>query len=995
MPAGYIGELAAGGCQLASGYLNRPEQTAAAFVQHPTHGSVYRTGDKARLLPDGTIECLGRIQTGQVKLRGQRVELGEIEQAAARTPGCKHAVASVIDGSLVVFCLAREEHFATSNVLDVCRKWLPPYMLPSEIVLKDAFPRLPSGKADKKALEEEYRQSMQDDDLPNDSADELARSVCKIVSKFVDGQRVDEFSRLSKLGIDSIRAIRLASALRAESFTISTIDILKANTIASLCSTLRELQSSAPPYGGKAVDYSKLQQSVLQSSALSQYKDKIQEILPCTPLQASMLAETAKDPQAYCNWVELEFGADVALEAIFTAFSTLISANDILRTGFTITEDGPSGFVQVVWQAISEDCIEVVEQFTHDYKLDEHTLFHPLKVQVLNDNGQKRALIKLHHALYDGWSMDLLVEDLGTLMNNSIVQRRPQFSEVTKFYSSLDRQYLARDYWEHIMQEYQPTRFPGLSPYRVEPCLLSTATHTISLSAEKLRDSVDASLHPQVIVQAALSYLLQAYTGNTDVCFGVVTAGRTIPVTRIEDIIGPVLATLPLRTVVSSELIVSDLVSNIHERNRAILEHCTLPLNEIKRLSNVDRGPLFDVLFVWQQSTVETRESNGTVRIVNSQDFLEFDLVIEVEPLTEGLRLRANYRESLIPAAHIKVFLQQLDALVHHIPINMHSTVDDLSKALTGGLLSIENADYSHKEQRSSLATCVEKHAKDQPEARAVNIVGLVKGHLAELESLSYRQLNENANRVAHLLINDHDIKPNDLVGIFMEKSVDLYISILAVIKAGAAYLPLNVTTPMSRVERIFVDAQVRVCLSRHDSPDYIKDLHAVNVLAVDTVDLTVYSHNNPDLPFVPDDLAYAVFTSGSTGQPKGVLCTQQNLASNIETLAEIYPSSPQSKLLQSCNPAFDVSVFEIFWTWYSGMCIVTSTNDVLYRDLEQFIRYANITHLSLTPTVAALVSPDNVPSVEFLVTAGEAVTELVFRRWAGRGLFQGYGPSK
>lgn len=1000
LPIGYVGELAIGGHQIASGYLNRPEQTAAAFVKHQVYGPMYRTGDKARMLPDGTLECLGRIQTGQVKLRGQRVELGEIESAAARTAGCTHTVASVIDNILVVFCLAPKEKCSEADVLDVCKKWLAPYMIPNEIVLKDAFPRLPSGKVNRKALEEEYKaivqSSIQSNKPENDSSDERTRAISKIVSGVAGVDGVDESSKLGKLGIDSLRAIRLASALRSEGYEINTIDIMKASTIAALCSTLKKAKRTTEQSSSQESDYSDLAQSVLSSSALSTPQGDIQEIMPCIPLQTSMLAETLKDPQAYCNWVELEFSATITPEAVSTALEQLLQANDILRTGFVMTEYRSIGFVQVVWADVQEGCIEHVQQFNYGYELDEHALLRPLKIQVLNDNGRCRALLQLHHALYDGWSMDLLLEDFAVLLQNKNLVKRKQFSEVARFHASLDRQHLAQDYWEHNLQDFQPSSFPSLSPYRVEPCPLSTAIHTISLTANNIRESLGGRFHPQIVLQTALSYLLQVYTGTNDFCYGVVTAGRTIPVAGIENIMGPCIATLPLRVTVSNDSTIGELVSDIHELNRALLEYCTLPLSEIKRRANVDPGQaLFDVLFVWQESTVDTSKSDALVKVVKSQDFLEFNLVIEVEPTASDLTMKARYRESLIPKPHIQVFLKQLDTLVHYILSSMQSTVGDLANAFTSDTLSIENAAYHREAQRCSLSSYVEAHAISQPTDQAVAVIGLVDGQLTDLESLSYEELNEIANRLAHLLTDEYKVKPNDIVGVFMEKTVDLYVSILAVLKSGAAYLPLTTSTPQARIESIFTEAQVKVCLSRSDSPDYVKTLQFLKVIEVDDVDLTDYSPDNLDLAYVANDLAYAVFTSGSTGQPKGVLCNQQNLASNIETLAGLYPASSRSKLLQSCNQAFDVSVFEIFFTWFSGMCLYTGTNDVLFRDLEEVIRYAGITHLSLTPSVAALVDPDNVPSVEFLVTAGEAVTELVFSRWAGKGLYQAYGPAE
>jgi amino acid adenylation domain-containing protein len=207
--------------------------------------------------------------------------------------------------------------------------------------------------------------------------------------------------------------------------------------------------------------------------------------------------------------------------------------------------------------------------------------------------------------------------------------------------------------------------------------------------------------------------------------------------------------------------------------------------------------------------------------------------------------------------------------------------------------------------------------------------------------------------------------------------------------------LPITPSTPRERIQTIVKEASAVVCLS-HSLTSTSLGLHDFcSVLDLDTADTSEILGHNLNIAYKGSNIAYAVFTSGSTGIPKGVLVTQQNLLSNLETLSHIYPVSAGDRLLQACSQAFDVSVFEIFFTWYSGICLCSASNDVLFSDIEQSIRRLGVTHLSLTPTVAALVRPENVPEVKFLVTAGEAVTEKVMRTWADEGLYQGYGPSE
>ncbi|KAL2158783.1 hypothetical protein VTH06DRAFT_3975 [Thermothelomyces fergusii] len=214
VPRGEVGELALGGFQLANGYLNRPEQTSSAFVDTP-YGRLYRTGDKARMRIDGTLECLGRIKDGQVKLRGQRLELGEVEHAALRTPGCHSAVAGVTGATLILFCGVDEEKGDESKraILESCKQWLPGYMIPSNIVLVQTFPRLPSGKVDRARLVADYAAQTAGAPQPVTYEDQLERRLCELVGSWI-GCEVTPHQDLCKTGLDSLGAISLASAIR-------------------------------------------------------------------------------------------------------------------------------------------------------------------------------------------------------------------------------------------------------------------------------------------------------------------------------------------------------------------------------------------------------------------------------------------------------------------------------------------------------------------------------------------------------------------------------------------------------------------------------------------------------------------------------------------------------------------------------------------------------------------------------------------------------------
>ena len=233
LPRGEIGELAVGGHQLATSYLNRPEQTTAAFINTP-HGRLYRTGDKARLLPDGTLECLGRLSDGQVKLRGQRLELGEVQQAILRTPGCHGAIAAVQDSILVAFC-ATDPGVLEDAILEQCQKWLPRFMIPGEFMLMDAFPKLPSGKVDKRQLIADFTEWKKDSqgDFDDRASHGLPNTLVTIMGDVLETQ-AHAYLSLASAGLDSLKAIKLASSLRAAGFPAEVGMLLKAKTVSDV-----------------------------------------------------------------------------------------------------------------------------------------------------------------------------------------------------------------------------------------------------------------------------------------------------------------------------------------------------------------------------------------------------------------------------------------------------------------------------------------------------------------------------------------------------------------------------------------------------------------------------------------------------------------------------------------------------------------------------------------------------------------------------------------
>jgi non-ribosomal peptide synthetase component F/aryl carrier-like protein len=993
LPWGDEGELVLGGHQIAEEYLNRPQLTAASFIDHPHYGRLYRTGDRARLCDDGTIECLGRIVAGQVKLRGQRVELGEIDQIIMKVEGCRMAVTTVINDTLVAFCTTDSPTVSRKEVLQFCRQWLPRFMIPSDVLIVPSMPQLPSGKIDKRSLESTYSKSLQNhesDDLkPNDRT---SLAIVRLTQECLK-QKLSLESNLAAAGLDSLRAISIASKLRAEGYNLDVVDILALHTLRDLITACRD----APLLNGRSNPTEQLSIHDVDCAVpgLVIEESDIDHISPCTPLQEAMLVETLCRPNAYCNWLELELSITSAYEEISTAVSLLARENQILRSGFCSSRNGTGGFVQITWKNLDHTQIERTSRFQKSFRLDNaQALLRPFKVQIRNDLYRPRILVQVHHALYDGWSFDLLLNDLDKLLRGFGPTSRPQFQAISQYH--MDRQQSAASeedtrYWTNLLRDYIPTTFVNYNGETNERASLQSYRGSSSVDFKRLFERAkELAINPQVFFQSATGYILSLYSGSPDVVFGNVTSGRTLPIAGIEDIVGPCIASLPCRLDLGALSTVHEVVEKIQSLNREGLRHCALPLRDIARAVNVPPGTrLFDVLFVWQQSSASDNNSSLAANVVDSADDLEFKLTLEYEPCDGFVSFRATFDPSTIPEKQVRYMSRQIDEVVNKFLDDPGCSMADLGRCFTTSSLSVANPEYRRSRDSVGLSHAVEAWADTSPNKEAIIFGHVVDGAMRVKDTITYSSLNKRANQLARLL-SQHGVGQDELVCIMMEKSIDLYVAILAVLKLGSGYLPLVPDTPVERLGTILKDAQIKVCISETSSSQPLSKCFRGTVLRMESVDLSTLSSHDLNTPYNSQHIAYAVFTSGSTGTPKGVLVTQKNLMSNLEFLSSLYPASTESRMLQSCSQAFDVSVFEIFYAWHVGMTLCTATKEDLFRDFETSINELGVTHLSLTPTVAALVNPDNVPKVEFLVTAGEALTEHVRRQWAGRGLYQG-----
>lgn len=999
LPIGQIGELLVSGPQLAWGYLNNDQKNLAFFQFKGT--KYYRTGDRAMQLDDGSIEILGRLTEDQVKIRGQRVELREIEEAIYSHPGIKAVATIVIKNLIVVYVIANEGYIDpeidSENVMKICRKWLPRFMLPNEIKFKSSFPYLISGKVDKKLMKAQYLEEREKRLTTTEIFESKAESLIEKIVYDTLGSFPRE-SPLLAVGLDSLKAIKIASNLRGLGFSITVVSVLRAENLDKLIATCID------PKTRNSLDLESLQCGRAKVGKdfkinLNDLADGLEHAFPCTPQQSAMLSESAKDDRLYRNLVELEITGVYNSEQFIHMVHILSQSNPTLRTGF-MEYQHLGRFIQFIRKKIPENCFESVKCFNHDFDCSkDQPLEFPIRFQILEELSCLKVLIKIHHALYDAWSLELLLDDLDDLISGKNLPLRQSFESVVNWYMDLEnstiKSWSSKDYWKDHLVGFYTKQLPNFNPSQsplneTKKCRLQTSI----LSSQVEEASRRLLTSSQSIFQAAFCLVLSSYLGASDICFGVVLSGRTLPISGIESIVGPCIATLPIRVDISTSDSLHHLVKQLSLTNTKHLEHIISPV-DIKSASGFRPGEiLFDTILIWQQTMHQYDHVRKYVSQVDSADTLEFKLVLDIIPHLGNIELKATYRHEFIPESQVNLLLRQVESFTEQILKIEDKSIDSLSNYLEQSLLSIENKDPIPECKEYTLHSPVERIAVEDPDRAAIKFAYSINGKMNDIQIMSYFELNSLANKIAHYLIEIGAI-PNKIICICLDKSLELYTTILAITKAGAAWLPIMPDIPANRFDYILRQNQIQMLITHSDFKFKFKNHSSIKVIFVDQIDLVPLLESNIIPKISPNNLAYGIFTSGSTGQPKCVLITQKNILSHLETLKSIYPASKETKWLQFCTHTSDVSVADIFFTWKIGGCLCSTKNDLLFKNPESTISLMKVTHLSLTPTLASFINPDCVPLVEFLVVAGEIMTSKVLNSWVNRGLWIGYGLSE
>jgi amino acid adenylation domain-containing protein len=1015
VPLGVAGEIFVGGTGLARGYLNAPELTAERFIPHPfslAGARLYRTGDRARYLGDGDIEYLGRVDQ-QVKIRGYRIETGEIEAQLS----AHHAVRDVVvvsrdddgDKRLVAYVVAQGREAAhngngnsaaasrgkqpatlpIAELRNYLRERLPEYMLPTNWVLLDQLPLTPNGKVDRKALPDPGRARVdtgQSFVAPQTLIEEVLAAIWKEVLRLDDVGRDDNFFWL---GGHSLLATRIVSRVR-ESFHVDL--------------PLRSLFESPTLFEfAERIDAAMRDGTGLVAPPFQRLADNSQP-LPLSYAQQRLwfLDQLMPGSNAYNVPAEMYLEADTKISALEQALSEVVRRHEALRTTFYVSGGQPLQRINpastlrlpvVDLRSLNETEAEV-DRLRQEDALKPFDLANGplLRASLIRINDEHLLLLtNMHHIVSDAWSMGVMLHEMQTLyeafsqgLPSPLPELVIQYSDYARWQRDwLQGEVLQREvsYWKQQLEgaptlleldTNQPRQLMRALPS--DRCSVAFSENLSRLLREFSRQE-GATLF--MTLMAGFHALLRRYTGQSDILVGTPIAGRGH--VELEPLIGFLVNMIPIRTSFNDSLTFRDLVKQVRESSFAAYTHQDLPFDKLvedlqpKRAPG--RNPIFQAILAFKDAPPEMEMATVNLPVgvpVNAD--VKFDLEVHLTDTPDGVQGAFVYSPELFEPALIA-------RMVDHFERLFEKTMSDPDQELRA-LSLLDEAEYRKVVEEwndtavpfpdtSCIHQIFEQEAEQRPHAIAVEFGD---------ENVTYRELNRRANALAHKL-QQEGVGPEVFVGVMLERSVELIVSLLAVAKAGGVYVPLNLAEPSPRVRFILKDAGISILVTTKQIADSMPDTTKLNVVCVDTDEFRgaeIEFADNPVQTVGPENLAYLMYTSGSTGTPKGVCISHRNVLGLVKS-ANYAELNSEEIFLQFAPVSFDASTFEIWACLLNGArLMVFAPVTPSLSEMGEFISRTQVTTLFLTTGLFhQLMEADvgNIGAVRQLLTGGDALS--------------------
>jgi amino acid adenylation domain-containing protein len=954
---GEVGEIYVRSPHLAQGYLGDDELTRAKFIDPSTRNQgarLYRTGDLGRYRADGNVEPLGRADQ-QVKIRGFRIEPAEIEATLKEHDAVRDCVVLAVEDASRVKHLAACVVCVQSAAPDIIelrqflKGRLPDFMLPTRFKLLDALPLTQTNKIDRRALAAIILEESGEQITGVEPRDALEETLSILFASVLGREHVRVHDDFFELGGHSLLAVQLVSRMR-RSFNIELPlrRLFESPTVAGLAAHVRhELETEndlQPPPPLVVVS----RDEDLPLSFTQQRMWILHQLEPLSP--------------AYNIPIAVNLKGTLNVEALEETFGEMVRRHEVLRTTFP-TKDGrpiqliaaaqPLEIAHLDLTALppAERDVEARRLATEEARRPFELASGPLlRVTLLRLEAQEHvALVTMHHIIADGWSVGVLVREVGALYTSIVSGEPAELPELTiqhADYAQWQREWLRGEaleaqlaYWREILAGLQALELPSDHP---RPAVQSFrgAKQTLTLSHE-LTDALKALSRRESVtlfmtLLAAFQTLLYRYTGQTDIAVGAPVAGRIRA--EIESLIGFFVNTLVMRTRLTGNMSFRQLLRHVQEVALGAYAHQDLPfeklVEELQPERDMSHNPLFQVGFVLQNAPQPPLQLPG---ITLSNFRVEtgtaiFDLNLSLWEGPAGLTGTMEYSTDLFEETTITRLLRHLTRLLENAVGNPDLRLDGLS------LLDEEEREqvlrkWNRTHAEFPVGECVhelfERQAAQTPDALAVEFEG---------RGLTYHELNARANQLARYL-QARGVGADVLVGLCLERSLEMALGVLGVLKAGGAYVALDRTYPAERLAYMLSDTKAPMLLTSTQLLPHLPDFHGVVIrLDADWEEIARERADNPPRSVTVDNMVYVTYTSGSTGQPKGIVMTHRPLLNLLEWMRRHTRLPAGARTLQFASLSFDVSFQDIFSTWHSGGTLVM-ISEATRRDIAGLAR--------------------------------------------------------
>lgn len=1032
VPPGIAGELYLAGTGVTQGYLNKPDMTAEKFLSNPfstdpLYARMYRTGDLVRHMGNGNLEYLGRIDH-QVKVRGFRIELGEIQSVIVSVAGVRDALVMTReeragDKVLVAYVATQRERDAlVPDIRARIRERLPEYMMPSAFVLLASFPLTPNGKIDRSALPAPALDELHAGEYVAPRNDSEAR-MARIWATLLGLEKVGVKSNFFELGGHSLLATQIVARIRDEfGVEVPVKALFTTPTIEDLCHVIEsgeKVNALTPPPVKRVPRDGELPLSFAQQRLwfLNQLETGDSEFNIST---------------SYNMPAAIRMKGTLNVKALRKAFQLLVERHESLRTSFLIDD----GMATQVIREPHEWFMDVrdISNLDHEEReaeiirlaIDEATRSFDLVMGPINkarrirlmrtrllrtDANEHVLLLTMHHIISDGWSLNVLIRDVGELYD-AVVEGRPsqlpaldiQYAD----YARWQRDWMAGPVYDHQV-DYWKQHLAGvpvleLPTDRPRPALMTFNGdyEPVRISAE-LTQQLNTLAHSQgatlfMTLLAGFYTVLFRYSGQDDICVGTPVANRVRP--EFENLIGCFVNSLALRAQLGGDMRFVDLLMQVQDLTLNGYAHQDLPFEKLVDAMGVARdrshSPLFQVMFTLQNASNRQSLSLpglGVEMMSSVVKTAKFDLTLNLTETADGLEGMVEFNTDLFNRDTVHRLVNHFEMLLASAVEHPQQTLADLPM-LTEAEVTHQLKEWNHQggdfAWNDTLHQRFEAQVQRSPERIALSWEG---------QQLTYAELNARANRLAHLL-REKGVKADTLVGVSLDRCLDMLVAILGVLKAGGAYVPVDPFNPEERIRFILEDAAVQLLVTHEAVLDKVPaGRYERLVLEQLAESLATQPDHDPVSVSGPDNRAYVIYTSGTTGKPKGVLIPHSNVIRLFSATDPWFGFTQNDVWTLFHSFAFDFTVWEIWGALHFGGKLVVVPQQIA-KSPEEFYALMckeGVTVLNQTPSAftqlirvderlcseqSALAEQLN---LRYVVFGGEALDFPALQSWINR----------